>query len=71
MKKQRDIFDFSVLKDWIIHPRPMEEEDFRIKRKALIEIRGLPCNSWTKDNLKAIIKDHGDGGKTIPCTVTI
>ncbi|KAL1811947.1 hypothetical protein ACET3Z_022012 [Daucus carota] len=61
-KKQRDIFDFSILKDWIIHPRPMEEEDYRIKRKALVEIRGLPCNSWTEDNLKKIVKDQGSWG---------
>lgn len=61
-KKQRYIFDFSDLKDWIIHPRPMEEEDYRIKRKALIEIRGLPCNSWNEDNLKEVVKDQGSWG---------
>ncbi|KAL1812161.1 hypothetical protein ACET3Z_022226 [Daucus carota] len=61
-KKQRNEFDFTSLKDWIVHPRPMEQEDYKINRKALIEIRGLPCNAWNENNLKNITKDIGSWG---------
>lgn len=36
-------FDFKDLKDWFIFPRNLEKEDFKVKKKALVEIRGLPC----------------------------
>lgn len=43
-KKSRDDFKFENLVDWVSHPRPMENEDYRIARKVVVEIRGLPCN---------------------------
>lgn len=61
-KKIMDNFQFDNLVDWVHLPRRMEEEDFRIKRKILVEIRGLPCNTWTEDNLQKILKDLGSWG---------
>lgn len=61
-KTQRDNFKLSNISDWVIHPRNMEAEDFRIKRKALVEVRGLPCNAWSEDNLKKITKIWGVWG---------
>lgn len=56
-KKMRDSFKFSDLVDRVSHPRPMEHEDFRVARKAMVEIRGLPCNTWKEENLQKITKE--------------
>lgn len=58
-KAQKDSFYFENLSDWIILPRKMVEEVFRIKRKTLIEIRGLPCNAWSEENLQVITRECG------------
>ncbi|KAL1819552.1 hypothetical protein ACET3Z_014421 [Daucus carota] len=61
-KKSRDDFNFENLSDWVSHPRPMENEDYRIARKIVVEIRGLPCNTWKEENLKKIVKNTGTWG---------
>lgn len=61
-KKLRDDFKFENLVDWVALPRPMEKEDFRVNRKTLLEIRGLPCNAWKEENLKKIVRNFGTWG---------
>ncbi|WOH15192.1 hypothetical protein DCAR_0934729 [Daucus carota subsp. sativus] len=58
----KEKFDFRDLKDWFIFPKDLKEEDFKIKRKALVEVRGLPCLAWMERNLKKITEEFGDWG---------
>ncbi|KAK1388277.1 hypothetical protein POM88_016455 [Heracleum sosnowskyi] len=40
----------------------MVEEDFRIQRQVVVEVRGLPCNAWTEGSLMQITNDIGTWG---------
>lgn len=39
--------------------RNPNEEDLIIQRQEVIEVRGLPLNLWSEENLKAITKEKG------------
>lgn len=41
-KEKLDVFNWSLVKDWLTRTRAPDSEDLLIKRKAVIEIRGGP-----------------------------
>lgn len=47
------------IKDWICLTRNLSEEDLIPKRRALIEIRGLPLHYWSEENLEKITQEYG------------
>lgn len=60
--KEMDAFDWKVLKYWVEGIRVPSEEDLVIKRKVVVELRGLPLNVWSKKNIKEVVKDLGVWG---------
>lgn len=61
-KKMFDMFNWSLVKDWLTKTRSPDSEDLLIKRKVVIEIRGMPLNCWSKENLQRIMKGVGSWG---------
>lgn len=63
-KEKFDMFNWSLVKDWLTRIRAPDSEDTLIKRKAVIEIRCIPLNCLEEGNLQIITKDvgRGDGG---------
>lgn len=52
-------FDWNMLKDWVNKVRNPCREDLMIKRQAIVEVRGLPFNSWTESSLRTVIRNIG------------
>ncbi|WOH09103.1 hypothetical protein DCAR_0728558 [Daucus carota subsp. sativus] len=50
------------VKDWIHITRSLNEEDLLPKRRLLVQIRGLPMQYWSEENLKKISQDFGIWG---------
>lgn len=57
--KERDVFDWKRLKEWIEGVRKPSEENLVVKRKVIVEVRGLSLNVWSENNLKKVVKDLG------------
>lgn len=55
-------FNKEQVKMWLHGIRRMEYEDFIIKRKIALEVRGMPLNSWSEKNLILISKEIGSWG---------
>ncbi|KAK1370195.1 hypothetical protein POM88_036287 [Heracleum sosnowskyi] len=62
LEKDKNLFDKGRIKHWLHGIRNIEEEDLRIKRKGVVEVRGLPYISWTEDTLMDSTKNLGDWG---------
>lgn len=60
--KERDAFDWNILKDWVEEIRLPGQEDLVIKKKVVVELRGLPLNVWSGNNIKEVVKDLGVWG---------
>ncbi|KAK1384092.1 hypothetical protein POM88_021827 [Heracleum sosnowskyi] len=60
--EEKNSFDKNRVKSWLHDIREVEDEDLRIKRKLVVELRGLPCTAWTKINLMELTKELGDSG---------
>lgn len=52
-------FDWKRLKEWIEGARKPSEGDLLVKRKVEVEVRGLPLNVWSENNLKKVVKELG------------
>ncbi|KAK1382323.1 hypothetical protein POM88_020058 [Heracleum sosnowskyi] len=60
--EKKNSFDKNRVKSWLHDIREVEDEDLRIKRKLVVELRGIPCTAWTEINLMELTKELGDWG---------
>ncbi|KAK1400745.1 hypothetical protein POM88_000350 [Heracleum sosnowskyi] len=58
----KGLFDKSRVKHWLHDIRSFEEEDRRIRRKVVVEVRGIPFIAWSESTLMEITKHIGDWG---------
>lgn len=69
--EEKKSFDTHSVSDWVNNFREPHYEDVFIKRKVVLEVRGLPLHACSEENLKLIVSKSGEWGWWINATDTM